>query len=279
LEPVEPVHVLDLFPDERAALLEALRSLSDEQWASPTVCEGWTVKDIAQHILADDLGRLSHGRDGYAAARFLPRDDETFEADLLAFIDTQNKAWVEATRRLSPRLITELLDWSGRETRDYFASLDLFAPGLGVSWAGETTSANWFDLAREYTERWHHQAQVREAVGLPILSEPRLFRPVLETFVRALTWTYRAVQAPDGVVVSLRITGDAGGEWGLARTGSAWTLGRNPRDPAARVEMEQDTAWRLFTKTITPGEAQERSLISGDRVLASHILQTVAIIA
>lgn len=199
--------------------------------------------------------------------------------DLLAFINRQNEAWVEATRRVSPRLIVELLDWSGRETHDYFTSLDPFAMGLGVNWAGEASSANWFDLAREYTERWHHQAQIREAAGLPPLFEPRLFRPVLETFVRCLPHTYRVVPAADGVAIGLTITGEAGGQWGLARTESNWVLGRNPRNPSARVEMDQDTAWRMFTRSIKPGEARERCSIGGDEALASHIVQAVAIIA
>jgi hypothetical protein len=45
------------------------------------------------------------------------------------------------------------------------ASRDPFAMApYGVSWAGEEKSANWFDTAREFTERWHHQQQIRLAV-------------------------------------------------------------------------------------------------------------------
>ena len=33
--------------------------------------------------------------------------------------------------------------------------------------AGEAVSANWFDVAREFTERWHHQQQIRLAIGGP----------------------------------------------------------------------------------------------------------------
>jgi uncharacterized protein (TIGR03083 family) len=34
-----------------ARLVELLASLSDDDWASPTDCEGWTVKDIGAHVL------------------------------------------------------------------------------------------------------------------------------------------------------------------------------------------------------------------------------------
>ncbi|MEO6196827.1 MAG: hypothetical protein ABIP58_01850, partial [Dehalococcoidia bacterium] len=95
---------------------------------------------------------------------------------------------------------------------------------MGVSWAGESESPNWFDLAREYTEHWHHQAQIREGAGLPMLYEPRLFAPVLETFVRALPHTFRDVDAADGTHVTLRITGAAGESWSLVRQAGGWHL-------------------------------------------------------
>lgn len=62
MRPPRPVQVLDLFPKERAALLDMLRGLTPEQWAAPTVCPGWSAKDIAQHLLADNVGLLSRGR-------------------------------------------------------------------------------------------------------------------------------------------------------------------------------------------------------------------------
>jgi hypothetical protein len=46
----------------------------------------------------------------------------------------------------------------------FHKSLDPLAPAaFAVSWAGEETSSNWFDTARELTERWHHQQQIRLA--------------------------------------------------------------------------------------------------------------------
>jgi uncharacterized protein (TIGR03083 family) len=41
-----------LIHEERSATVEMLRDLSDEQWASPSWCGGWTVHQTAGHILA-----------------------------------------------------------------------------------------------------------------------------------------------------------------------------------------------------------------------------------
>jgi uncharacterized protein (TIGR03083 family) len=40
---------------QRGRLLSLLASLSDEQWAAPTAAPGWSVKDVALHLLDVDL--------------------------------------------------------------------------------------------------------------------------------------------------------------------------------------------------------------------------------
>jgi uncharacterized protein (TIGR03083 family) len=41
-----------LIHSERAALADTLDTLSEDQWAAPSLCDGWTVKITAAHILA-----------------------------------------------------------------------------------------------------------------------------------------------------------------------------------------------------------------------------------
>jgi hypothetical protein len=54
--------------------------------------------------------------------------------------------------------------------------LDPDAAGLAAAWAGETDSRNWFDVAREYTEKWHHQQQLRDATTARRATTPRSWR-------------------------------------------------------------------------------------------------------
>jgi uncharacterized protein (TIGR03083 family) len=280
MKPPEPVLVTHLFPEERAALLGVLRSLDAEQWERPTACAGWSVGDIARHLVADDLGRLSRERDAYTAHSFTASSPEEFESELLTFIDAANEAWVAAARRLSPAIVIDLLEWSGRETQAYFESLDLQAIGDAVTWAGPEPAPKWLDIAREYTERWHHQAQIREGAGLPLLSDSRLFAPVLAAFVLGVPHAFRETEAEEGTHVRLRITGDAGGEWSLVRSDGRWALVQPlDADAAATVEIGQDAAWRTFTKGLTPQEAKESARIEGDGRLAEQVLRTVSIIA
>ncbi len=277
----EPVLVVDLFPPERQHLLQLLVQLGEEEWQRPTVCAGWTVKDIALHLLGDDIGWLSRNRDAFDYASIANTHPQLNSwSELVTYINEMNALWVQATRRISSRLLCTLLALTGEEIYQYFTSLDLYALGGPVSWAGPAPAPVWLDIAREYTERWAHQQQIRDAVGRPGLKERRFFAPVLATFVRALPHTFREVDAPDGTLIHLYISGEAGSEWYLLRDQGTWML-ENTAGPQAdaSVTLDQESAWRLFTKGMSKDEAIRHATISGNESLARKVFDTVSIIA
>ena len=47
----------------------------------------------------------------------------------------------------------------------------------------------------------------------------------------------------------------------------------------ATVELDEDRAWRLFTKGISKEEARQTARIEGDEALAERALDTVSILA
>ncbi len=277
----EPVIVVDLFPLERQELLHLLSQLHEEEWHLPTICTAWSVKDIVLHLLGDDIGLLSRKRDAFDDFTIIKtRPPLRSWSDLVAYINEKNKLWVQATRRMSNRLVCTFLTMTGEETYQYFSSLDLFALGETVSWAGPAPASVWLDIAREYTERWVHQQHIRDAVGRPGLKDRHFFAPVLETFVRALPHTYRDVHATNGTLIHLIISGEAGGEWYLQREQETWVLGKNVASPAdATVVLDQESAWRLFTKGISKDEAFKQATYKGDEMLARKVFDTVSIIA
>ena len=91
------------------------------------MCEGWSVKDVAGHILGIDLGNLSRRRDGYKGEVPLPGED------IVTHVNRINDDWMLAARRLSPRLIRDLLETVGPPLFAYFASLDLNTLGGPVT--------------------------------------------------------------------------------------------------------------------------------------------------
>src|SRR5712691_4582243 len=212
MQHVQPIMVIDLFPQERKQLLELFSELEPEEWEKPTICPGWTVKDIGLHLLGDDIGYLSRTRDSFSNPFFQNKDLHEWKG-LVQNINEANELWVKATARISPKLLIDLLELTGEQFYDYMQTLDQMAKGGVVSWAGPDPAPVWLDSAREYTERWVHQQKIRDAVNKPGLQEKRFFHPVLDTFVRALPYAYQDIAVTDATVLKVVVTGEAGEAW------------------------------------------------------------------
>ena len=266
----EPILVAHLFEPVNDALVALLRSLTPQEWDAPTVAGAWSVKDVAVHLLDTTIRRLSMDRDGYAPP--LPAD--AFADGLAGFVNSMNRDGVAWGQRLSSPLLIDLHERYGRQMAAFFASLHPHQEARwSVSWAGERRSPVWFDTARELTERWHHQQQIRDAIGRPPLFE--YLAPVLATFVRALPFTYREVAAPPGTALVFRVTDEGEGTWSLVRRDGGWQLYEGEAaSPAVTVSMRGDDAWRIFTRQRIDPDAR----IEGDRALSAPLLKMVAVV-
>ncbi len=276
LQPLGPVHTADRFAPLHAQLLLLLRGLTAGDWEHATAAGRWRVRDIAAHLLDGDLRRISILRDGHLLD---PARELNGYADLVDWLDTLNAKWVESARRLSPAVLVDLLEWSGSRVAALMESLDPDGAAVfPVAWAGESASANWMDVAREYTERWHHQQQIRDAVGAAPLTDRAWLHPVLAVSVRALPHAYRDTVAPERTSVSVRITGDAGDDWSLVRRADDWTMLHGAAaDPTTRVELDADTAWRLLFNALPSETSRAQIRVSGDERLIAPLLHARAV--
>ena len=276
MHPPEPVLTAHLLPGLLQHLVEVLNSLRPGEWDAPTACPGWSVHDVAAHILGDNVGQLSIGRDGYQASWIVADEWD----DLVRELNNLNQRWVEAMVRMSPRLMIDLLQSTGYLVNQHLQSLDPRDIGPVVNWTGPDPAPVWLHLAREYTEYWHHQQQIREAVGRPLLTDPHWFAPVLATFAHGLPRAYSGVEVPTGTMIRVAISGPAGGTWLVVRGASGWALYEDEATPsAAQVTIDETDAWKLFTKSIDKGIVQSRAVLEGDRELGLKVLDTVSIIA
>lgn len=279
MKPVEPLLVADRYAALQERLLLLLDELAPADWDRPVPGSRWRVRDVVAHLLDTDLRRLSYQRDRHPPP---PPDFEIAGAgDLVRFLDQLNAEWVRVCQRLSPRLLKELIALAAPRVVELFRDINPFAPALfPVAWAGEESSRHWFDLAREYTEKWLHQQQIREAAGRPGLDGRDFLYPVLDTFLRALPFAYRDVAAEPGTAVTVDVAGDAGGRWTVVRGKAGWDLHHGaPERPDATVRLDQDVAWRLFATRRRKAELVAAATIEGDRALGAAALELVAVMA
>jgi hypothetical protein len=278
METPVPIQTVHLFPALDAKLLDLLRSLNEEEWHYPTIAKKWLVRDIAAHLLDGNLRTLSFSRDKYLLK---PSEPNKGYQELVEYLNELNAVWVKAARRLSPGIILQLLELTGPAYCDHMKKLDPFDNAIfSVAWAGEEVSSNWFHIAREYTEKFIHQQQIRDAVQKPGIMTRDFFYPFIETFLQALPYTYRFVKSDPGVTVQVKITTESGGDWYLTRLDDGWNLGKEKKgNIKSIVSIDPDTAWKLFSKGITAAEAGSKLSISGNQELGEPVLQMVSVMA
>ena len=272
LTPLPLTDTRRLFRPVSTDLVVLLRALPPEAWHRPTMAGKWVVRDIVAHLVDLTFRRLSFHRDRMPPPP--PRRPINSEQDFVDFINGLNHDFVEATRRFSPRVLTDLFERASTDLADFFEQLPLDAPALfPVSWAGEETSDGWFDIGREFTELWHHQAQIRLAVGAPSLAAPRYLRAMLEIALRGLPHAFRGLDAAAGTQVVVAVHGPAGGMWTLARDGDRWGIQAGVAEKAnASVRISDENIWRLLFNGLTHAQAVSAVEIEGDPALIQPLL-------
>ena len=278
LEPLIPVDTRAMFRPVSGSLVRLLGGLPLADWERPTVAGTWVVRDVVAHLLDSTLRRLSFHRDGMKPPP--PPHSVSSDREFVDFINALNAQWVAAAKRLSPRILTELYGRASNDLADWFESLSLDAPALfAVSWAGEQASAGWFDIGREFTELWHHQQQIRMAVGDETVSEPRYLGAVIDVAVRGLPHAYRDVSAESGQTVMIDISGAAGGRWTLMRDGPVWTVSRGePPAVTTHIRLDDNTAWKLLFNALSEVECERAVRIEGRADLARPLIRARSVI-
>lgn len=279
MEKLGPIFTADLFSQIDGELINLLKSLSLDDWDRPTVAPLWKVKDVAAHLLDGNIRGISILRDSFFGVKAEGLDSYQ---DMVGFLNKLNADWVNAFKRASPASLIELLEFTGKKYCEIISNLNPFeeAP-FSVAWAGEEKSFNWFHIAREYTEKWHHQQQIRLAVSREEdLYCKKYYWPYLETSMRALPHHYRDIKGRSGDLISFTITGDGGGTWLLYSNGDNWSLIEEcDNKPVAHVEIDGTVAWRIFTKGIKKSDAQANVVISGKTDLGEKIFDMLAVMA
>jgi uncharacterized protein (TIGR03083 family) len=249
-------------------LASLLRNLTTAEWALPTACPGWSVHDVASHLLGIEAGNVSVRRDEW---RLAPKQDDDPDAWLNEF----NGQWVAACRRLSPKILLALLELAAADYEEYVLTLDGDGVGGPVLWAtGDAPAPVWLDLAREYMERFVHQQQIREAVSSSPL-EPEFAAAAIATAVHALPVALQRVRRPSGTTVRFRVEGPAGGTWFAVRNVGSWEL---QQEPGAEVTCDVRTSVEGALKLLVRDPSAPPLAFSGDPDLAAAVANAKAVL-
>jgi hypothetical protein len=272
--PIDVAHLLPLLDEQ---LITLLQSLTPEDWNKQTIAKLWKVKDVVAHLLDGNIRILSMLRDGYYGES---ANVQSYE-ELVQFLNRLNADWVQAMKRVSPPMLILLHEITGPMFCRYYQSLNPWdIAQFSVAWAGESESKNWMHIAREYTEKFLHQQQIRDAVDKPGLMTREFFYPFIHIFMQALPYTYRNMDAQPGTMVQLTVLTDIGGSWHIKKEESGWQLHNGSTATAdAELCIDPELAWKLFSKSLRPDDIRHSVEIKGDESLAATALSMVAVMA
>ncbi|MEM7574712.1 MAG: maleylpyruvate isomerase N-terminal domain-containing protein [Bacteroidota bacterium] len=272
---IDLVHKL---PDLDQRLFELLEGRSAEDWNRSTVARLWQVKDVAAHLLDGNIRVLSMLRDRH----YTEAPEINSYQGLVDHLNQLNADWVQAMKRVSPRILLELLKVTGPPYCAYYASLNPLAKAeWAVAWAGEEESTNWMHIAREYTEKFLHQQQIRDAVDQQGIMTEDFYLPFLEVCMYALPYSLRKISAAPDSILKMEITGKVSGEWFVRFTGYHWERTTPPFsiDPVAVVSINYYASWKLFSKSLRPTDLKDQISIQGDQRLGNAAAEMVAFMA
>lgn len=188
-----------LAESQNRAFLDTLYTLDDAQWAAPTDCEGWTVKDIASHVCgwAEVLVSFKEARTQVGGA-FRRRKE------LGNILDAQNQVQADAGRRISTEeLLLRLEEGLPRMVKRRAAlgkwakHTPIWGPPFGVSNLGYLCNVI---FTRDV---FMHRIDIARATGTELELGPSEQRIVADI---AREWAREASGA-----VRLELTGAAGG--------------------------------------------------------------------
>ncbi len=270
-----PGDVAGLVAHERVRLLDVLGTVNPSDWSKPTPCPRWTVLELCCHLVGDDLSLLSRHRDGYHGT---PPPDGSDEDTFIRWLDELQMQRVLAARRLSPRLVVDLLAWTGPQVADVLRNEDPHAVTAHVSWAGPDPVPVWLDQVRELSEYWIHRQQLLVALGRPPDLDAGLVGPILHGLRWAYPYRLATVTSAPGDTVSINVSGPLSVAWNVVSTPTGWEFRSDPGTRVvARLAMSTDEAWRLLTNNL---EARDRAglQMSGDENVVAVLRRTRAII-
>lgn len=268
---IDLVHKL---PGLDKKLLELLKKLSPEEWQTQTIAKLWKVKDIVAHLLDGNIRVLSMLRDNYQGES---PNDFSYNG-LVKYLNRLNVDWVQAMKRVSPEMLILMHEVTGKPYYEYYASLDPFGKSpFAVNWAGEEESKNWMHIAREYTEKFLHQQQIRDAVAKPALMTKEFFQPFAEVCMLALPYTFRDEKAENKTCLQFTVSSEIGGHWFLVYNASKWELKKDYEGKInSEVMISPESFWKLVSKSLRYDDLKTEIKVEGNYYLAEKALSMVS---
>ena len=203
IPPLSRAEAMDLAAAEYDRFLDLLRSLTPDEWRRPTECEGWDVRAMASHPLAEaeshaSLREMSHQMRAYRNAKSGPMIDAMTALQLRDRADLTPDEIVVRFEDAAPRSVRARRRMPGLVRR---MRLKVDPPFEKERWP----LSYLMDVI--YTrDTWMHRGDISRATGRDIVLTPEHDGRIVADLVAE--WARR-----HGQLFTLTLTGPAGGTY------------------------------------------------------------------
>jgi len=259
--------LLDAYDDALHSFHQVATTVRDDQWALPTDCPGWTVREQVAHVLALELQ--------LGGAPLPPRLD-SFPAHVRGPSGEHMENGIAALKDLDPAELVARLAVAVDEHLAQLRALDLEPDETVVGTLGSPVPLARF-LPIRVLDVWTHGQDVRRALGV----EPQTSGPATEV-ARDQTMSLLPIFATDraGVPAGTSYAIDAPGPLGGQVTVVVGEDGPKPADGVAddttvTLRMTDATLMLLACGRLSPDDADVE--VVGDEDLGRRLLGALAI--
>ena len=180
-----------------ADIQDVLNTLSPEQWNLATPCPGWTVADIAAHVI--DIDSMASG---------LSKPDHTPDWDSLVHVKSPSQQFTELGvdyRRGTPPEV--LLEQISSTSAHFLAYLEQQPEILKIPWSKSELTQDQFLLLRSF-DIWVHEQDIRSAIDSPGNLATNPARNAAQRMINSLPMIWgKKVGAPVGSELKFSLNG------------------------------------------------------------------------
>ncbi len=240
-------------------LTELCGELDDAQWATPSLCPGWTVQDVVAH-----LAGIEHALSGWAPSAEHPPPFDTIGPYMQAARGWSGAQLLEDLRAVLAARRTELAAMSDG---------DFDAPAwtpVGVATYGRFMAVRTFDF-------WVHEQDMR----VPLGKAGHLTGPAAELSLDEVRMSLgyivgKRVKVPEGRSVKIVLTGPLTGELNAVVDGRARAV-EELAQPDATMTTDSLTFMLLACGRIDPAEPIDAGAVTlaGDLALADQLARNL----
>ena len=254
--------IIEALDETWSAIDRLVRPEPTESYEAPTVCPGWSVRDVLSHLVGFEL--MLEGAP-------VPRFDDPWPDYVRNPIGEVNEAFVAAYRR---RPGIEVLNHFREVSRRSINRLrELDSPAWDrIGWSPEGERPYHRFQETRVVDSWIHLQDIRDALLQPADDHGAGEEIVVNRFEAALPYVVgKKMRAPEGTLVQVNLSGRLGRTVQLAMIdGRALAVESTNRAPTLEITTPVALFWRRAAGRISGSAflAASATEVRGDRTLA-----------